>query len=88
MKTIRMKTYIALILLLISHNINAQKYSCKTDEVEPFEINEKISPNKLIEDIDEFIKILEEVHVNPYMKISKEEFYNATLELKNSIKDS
>ncbi len=57
-------------------------------EIKPSEINEKIPAYKLHEDIDEFIRILEEVHVNPYMRIPKEEFYNAVDNLKKSIKDS
>lgn len=83
-----MKPYLFLLLLIISYNSFAQRYSCKTNEIKPFEITEKISSIKLHDDIDEFIKILEEVHVNPYMKISKEEFYNEAIKLKNSINNS
>jgi Periplasmic protease len=83
-----MKIYVSFFLLFVFYNSLAQGYSCKTNEIKPFEITEKISPTKLSEDVDEFIKILEEVHVNPYMKISKEAFHNATIELKKSINDS
>lgn len=84
-----MKSYLnLLILLIVSFNCFAQKYPCKFQKIEPFEINEKIPTNMLHDDIVEFIEILEEVHVNPYMKISKEEFYNAADELKSSINDS
>jgi hypothetical protein len=84
-KTIQMKPYLLLLLLLIFHNTYAQKISCKTNEIRPSEITEKIPVNQLHEDIDEFIKILEEVHVNPYMKISKEKFYQTADSLKKSI---
>ncbi len=83
-----MKSFLALTLLILCQFSFAQKYPCNTKEIEPLEIAEKISPFNLHNDIDEFVKILEEVHVNPYMKISKEEFYNAVDELKNSINDS
>ena len=78
----------SLTLIVIFHDCFAQKYSCKTNQIEPTEIEEKIPADMLHQDIDEFTKILEEVHVNPYMKISKEEFYNAVDELKSSINDS
>lgn len=83
-----MKPYLILLFLFIIYNTCAQKYSCKTNEIKPSEISEKIPANKLHEDIDEFIRILEEVHVNPYMKISKEEFYEEADEVKSSINDS
>lgn len=83
-----MKPYLLLLLLLIFHNTYAQKYSCKTNEIKPSEIAEKIPVNKLHEDIDEFIDVLEEVHVNPYMKIPKDKFYQAIDSLKRSIVDS
>ncbi|WP_372642180.1 S41 family peptidase [Ancylomarina sp.] len=83
-----MKPYLLILFLIVSYNCLAQRYSCKTNEIKSSEINEKVPAIKLLDDIDEFIKILEEVHVNPYMKISKEEFYNAAIELKNSINDS
>ena len=83
-----MKTYLLLFLLIMFHNSFAQRYSCKFNEIKPSEIEEKIPASKLHEDINEFIKILEEVHVNPYMKISKDKFYKAAEDLKNSINDS
>jgi hypothetical protein len=83
-----MKTYFLLILLIVFHDSFAQESSCKSYVIQPSEINEKISVDKLYQDIDEFIQIIEEVHVNPYMKISKEEFYDAADKLKNSIDDS
>lgn len=94
-KTIQKKPYllllllpILLLLLLIFQNANVQKYSCKTNEIKPSEIAEKIPVHQLHEDIDEFIDILEEVHVNPYMKISKDKFYQAVDSVKQSITDS
>lgn len=83
-----MKPLLLLILLIAFQNCFAQKYSCKTNEIKPSEITEKIPAHQLHEDIDEFIDILEEVHVNPYMKISKDKFYQAVNRLKQSISDS
>jgi|GEM_PF-6314091 len=83
-----MKPLFLLILLIIFQNCFAQKYSCKTNEIKPSEITEKIPAHQLLEDIDEFIDILEEVHVNPYMKISKNNFYRSVDILKRSIIDS
>ena len=84
----QMKLHLVIFLLLIFHNSLAQKYSCKITEIKPSEITEKIPAYKLQEDIDEFINILEEVHVNPYMKISKNNFYQAVDSVKRSITDS
>ena len=75
-------------MLIIFHNSFAQKYSCKRNEVKSSEITEKIPAYKLHEDIDEFVDILEEVHVNSYMKISKDNFYQAIDSVKKSIIDS
>ena len=83
-----MKILFSIALLIIFQNCFAQKYSCKTNEIKPSEITEKIPAHQLHEDIDEFIDILEEVHVNPYMKISKDKFYQAIASLKRSISDS
>lgn len=82
------KVIFSITLLILFQNCFAQKYSCKTNEIKPSEITEKIPAHQLHEDIDEFIKILEEVHVNPYMKISKDKFYQAVDSLKKSISDS
>lgn len=82
-----MKPLLLLLLLVTFHNSFAQKYSCKTNEIKPSEITEKIPAHQLHEDIDEFIEILEEVHVDPYMKISKDKFYQAVERLKKSITD-
>jgi len=83
-----MKILFFITLLIIFQNCYAQKYSCKTNEIKPSEITEKIPAHQLHEDIDEFIDILEEVHVNPYIKISKDKFYQAVDSLKQSIPDS
>ena len=88
LKSFQMKPFFLLLLLVIFHHGFAQKYSCKTNEIKPSEITEKIPAHQLHEDIDEFIKILEEVHVNPYMKINKDLFYQAAENLKKSISDS
>jgi len=83
-----MKPYILILILIVSYDCFAQKYSCKTNEIKPSEITEKIPAYQLHEDIDEFVDILEEVHVNPYMKISKDNFYQAVDSVKKSVTDS
>lgn len=87
-KPIQMKAYLLILLIFLFSNTFAQRNSCKTNEIKPSEITEKIPANKLHEDIDEFITILEEVHVNPYMKVSKDKFYQAVDSVKRSITDS
>jgi len=87
-KPIQIKAYLLIFLLLMFHNSFAQRYSCKTDEIKPSEITEKIPAHKLHDDINEFIYILEEVHVNPYMKVSKDKFSQTADSVKRSITDS
>jgi hypothetical protein len=83
---------VLLIFLISSCSILQRSYEKKIasihKEIQPSEINEKIPAIKLRADIDKFIQILEEVHVNPYLKISKESFYHAADSLKKSITDS
>jgi C-terminal processing protease CtpA/Prc len=49
------------------------------------EITEKIPVDKLHEDIDYFMEVLEEVHVNPYLNIQKDKFYSEIKKLKTNI---
>jgi hypothetical protein len=81
-----------LLLFLISSCTLQRPYEKKIasihKEIQPSEINEKIPAIKLREDIDKFKQVLEEVHVNPYLKISKVRFYQVSDSLKNSITDS
>ena len=49
------------------------------------EITKKISVDKLHKDIDCFMEVLEEVHVNPYLNIQKDKYYSEVRKLKLSI---
>lgn len=79
------------VLLITSCSIQrsfTKKIASVHKEIQPSEINERIPPLKLNEDIDKFIQILEEVHINPYLNISKESYYRTADSLKKSITDS
>ncbi|MGA2172405.1 MAG: S41 family peptidase [Sedimentisphaerales bacterium] len=44
-------------------------------KIEANEVSAKISAEKLQEDMDYLVQTIEEVHVNPYLNVSREEFY-------------
>ena len=51
------------------------------------ELSQEISSDKLHEDIDYFMDVLEEVHVNPYLNVPKDTYYSEIKKIKKDINE-
>jgi hypothetical protein len=49
------------------------------------DINQKFTPGQLIEDVDFYIKTIEETHINPYVYISRKDWLARTNDIKSRI---
>lgn len=72
------------------NNENSEKLEEKSttnssEKVESTVPSYKIEPEKLIEDLDEWIKTVEEVHPNPYAYIEKDKFYKEYEKVKKNL---
>ena len=80
----------ALVLILFISNCSIKRSSkeVRNDIHAPLnenEITEKIPFDKLHKDIDYFMEVLVEVHVNPYLNIQKDMFCDEVRKLKTNI---
>jgi len=82
---------ISIIGLLISGcSVMRTDYSVYNDihkELNEKQLDERITPLKLYYDIDFLVEMIEDVHVNPYLNIERQDFYEAISSLKESIKE-
>lgn len=72
---------VTVILLLLT-----PLFACRARAQAAFDVNQPISPEKLIEDVDFYLKTLDETHINPFTQISKKQFLSCVEELKSRIR--
>jgi hypothetical protein len=76
-QVIQTKTLLFLIIL----------FTCSAFGQTVFDGNQRFTPEQLIEDVDFYIKNLEEAHVNPYAHISAKEFQARANQIKSRIRE-
>ncbi|HEX8194690.1 MAG TPA: S41 family peptidase [Pyrinomonadaceae bacterium] len=72
---IQTKTLLFLIIL----------FTCSAFAQSAFDVNQRLTPEQLIEDVDFYIKTLEEAHANPYAHVSAKEFQARANQIKSRI---
>jgi C-terminal processing protease CtpA/Prc len=85
MKTIKDVLICLLVLILTGCTVIRDDYQTPAPKVKQKELFETISVKKLHKDMDYFLKVMEEVHVVPYLIISKEDFYKEFNKVKSEI---
>lgn len=72
-----MRTYLLIIFLFV----------CDLQAQQPFDVNQRLTPAQLVEDVDFYLKTLDEAHINPYTYISAKQFRARAEELKSRIRE-
>lgn len=62
-------------------------FTCSAFGQPAIDVNQRFTPEQLIEDVDFYIKTLEEAHVNPYAHISAKEFQARANQIKSLIRE-
>ena len=62
-------------------------FTCSAFGQSAVDVNQRFTPEQLIEDVDFYIKTLEEAHVNPYAHISAKEFQARANQIKSRIRE-
>ncbi len=60
--------------------------SCVLSAQQPFDVNQRLGPEQLIADVDFYLKTLEEVHIDPYARISARELRARAEEIKAQVR--
>ncbi|MBL7829474.1 MAG: hypothetical protein JNK41_00490 [Saprospiraceae bacterium] len=81
----RVLTFITIFILILDNVVGYSQTECNCDfkKLKHNDINKNLSSKDIKEDINQFIKIFEEVHPTPYLFISREQFQTKVDELSN-----
>jgi hypothetical protein len=79
-RTVRFASRISALLLLTVLSTGVLRAQAS------FDVNQQLSPEQLIADVDFYLKTLEEAHANPYAQISAKEFRARADEIKSRIR--
>lgn len=62
-------------------------FICTANAQTAFEVNQRFTPEQLVEDVDFYVRNLEEAHVDPYAHISAKDFQARAEQIKSRIRE-
>lgn len=83
---LKQKSPLNFVYLIRTFSLLISLFVCSLQAQQTFDVNQPINPEQLIEDVDFYLKILEEAHINPFTQISAKQFRARADELKSRIR--